>query len=125
MRCAWSRPTTQGGKACLATTLDFGKSGYFAYDGPLLPVDELLQKLNNVGCDPGVKNNFDQEKERSQHAHPPSSANPILIDPLDKLHEIFITKDATVQDLVEALKPMKEDVDLIQNMTIGQCNNPL
>jgi len=26
---------------------------------------------------------------------------------------------------VEALRPMKEDVDLIQNMTIGQHNNPL
>ena len=41
------------------------------------------------------------------------------------LCEIFVTRDATVQDLVEALRPMKEDVDLIQNMTIGQRNNPL
>ena len=128
MRCAWSRPTTQGGKACLATTLDFGKSsskGYFAYDGPLLPVDELLQKLDNAGCDPGVKHYFDQEKERSQHSHSPSSANPVLIDPLDKLREVFATRDVTVQDLVDALKPTKEDVDLIQSMTIGQRNNPL
>ena len=90
MRCAWSRPA-QGGKACLATTMDFGKSssdGYFPYDGP---VDELLQKLDNAGCDPGVKHYIDEEREKSQHAHPTSSDNPVLIDPLDKLCEIFAT----------------------------------
>ena len=94
-----SRPTAPGGKACLATNLDFGKSsstGYFTYDGPVMPVDELLQKLDNADCDPGIKHYFLQERERSQHTHPPSSANPVLIDPLDKLHEISATQDATV-----------------------------
>ena len=127
MQCAWSRPA-QGGKACLATTLDFGKSsvnGYFAYDGPVLQVDDLLQSLDSAGLDPGVKHYFDQERERSQHAHPPSSANPVLIDPLDKLREVSAMRDVTVQDLVEALRPTKEDVQLIQNMSVGQRNNPL
>ena len=127
MRCAWSRPA-QGGKACLAATLDFGRSsssGYFAYDGPVLPVDDLLQKLDDAGCDSGVKQYFDQERERGQHTHPPSSANPVLIDPLDKLCEISASRDVTVQDLVEALRPTKEDVELIQSMSIGQRNNPI
>ena len=81
MQCAWSRPA-QGGKACLATTLDFGKSsvnGYFAYDGPMLQVDDLLQRLDSAGLGTGVKHYFDQERERSQHAHPSSSANPVLM----------------------------------------------
>ena len=128
MKCAWSRPATQGGKACLATSLDFEKSplnGYFAYDGPVLPVDDLLQKMDNAGCDPGVKHYFDHEREKSQDAHPPASANPVLIDPLDKLLEISGTQDVTVQDLVESLRPTKEDVDLIQTMNVGQRNNPL
>ena len=120
MQYAWSRPA-QGGKVSLATTLDFGKSsvnGYFAYDGPVLQVDDLLQSLDSAGLDPGVKHYFDQERERSQHAHPPSSANPVLIDPLDKLREVSAMRDVTVQDLVEALRPTKEDVQLIQNMSI-------
>lgn len=81
----------QGGKAFLATTLDFGKSsanGYFAYNGPMLQVDDLLQRLDSAGLDPGVKHYFDQERERNQHAYTPSSANPVLIDPLDKLREL-------------------------------------
>jgi len=57
----------------------------------LLMMDQcyLLQKVDNAGCDPGVKHYFDQEKERNQHA------NPVLIDPLDKLHEMFTI---TIQD---------------------------
>lgn len=75
----------------MATTLDFGKSsanGYFVYNGPMLKVDDLLQRLDTAWLDPGVKHCFGQERERNQHAHPPSSANPILIDPLGKLHEV-------------------------------------
>ena len=60
-----------------------------------------------------------KERERSQHAHPPSSDNPILIDPLDKLREVSAMRDVTMQDLVKTLKPTKEDVLLIQNMSIG------
>ena len=49
----------------------------------------------------------------------------MLTDPLDKLSEIATTRDVTVYDLVNALQPTEEEVQLIQEMTIGQHNNPL
>jgi len=39
--------------------------------------------------------------------------NLVLIDPLNKLREIFATRDVNAQDLVEALRSTKEDVDLM------------
>ena len=127
MRCAWSRPA-QGGKPSLATDLDFGRSsldGYVAYTGPVLQVDDLLQQLESVGCDVGVQHYFNQEAERCQQAVPPSSSNPVLIDPFDKLCKTAATRDVTVNDLVQALKPTAEEVQLIQSMSVGQRNNPL
>ena len=49
----------------------------------------------------------------------------MLIDPLDKLSEIFTVREVTVDDLVDALKPTSEEVQLIQEMSVGQRNNPL
>ena len=89
-----------------------------------MPKESLLQKLDNAGFDPGVKHYFDQERETNRHAHPPSSANPLLIDLFDKLWEISSSRDVTVEDLVESLRPT-QDVDLIQNMSVGQRNNSL
>ena len=46
--------------------------------------------------------------------------NPVLIDPLDKLCDIVSVRDVTVDDLVQALKPTAEEVELIQVMSVGQ-----
>ena len=127
VRCAWSRPS-QGGKPSFSADLDFGKSsstGYFTYTGSLVPVDDLIQGLEDAGCDAGICHYFSQESEKQQQAYPPPSSNPVLIDPLDKLCEICAARDVTVSDLVEALKPTAEDVQLIQSMSVGQRNNPL
>jgi len=48
-----------------------------------------------------------------------------LIDPLDKLTEIFASRDVTVDDLIDALQPTDEEVQLIQEMSVGQRKNPL
>ena len=127
VRCAWSRPT-QSGKPSFVVDLDFGKSsvdGYVAFTGPVVKVDDLLQQLESAGCDSGVQHYFKQEEERSLQSAPPPSANPVLIDPLDKLSDIASIRDVNVDDLVEALKPTAEEVELIQVMTIGQRHNPL
>ena len=127
VRCAWSRPS-QGGKPSFSADLDFGKSsstGYFPYTGALAPLDGLLQGLEDAGCDTGIQYYFTQESDRSQQAFPSPSANPALIDPLDKLCEICADREVNVRDLVESLKPTAEDVQLIQNMSVGQRNNPL
>ena len=122
MRCAWSRPA-QGGKPSLATDLDFERSsldGYVAYTGPVLQVDDLVQQLESVGSDVGVQHYFNQEVERCQQVVPPPSTNPVPIDPLDKLCETASTHDVIiVNDLVQALKPTAEEVNLIQSMSVG------
>ena len=127
MRCAWSRPT-QGGKPSFAVDLDFGRSsldGYITYTGPVLQVNDLLQHLESASCDPGVQHYFKQEEERCLQSVPPPSGNPVLIDPLDKLRDIVSVRDVTVDDLVQALKPTAEEVELIQAMSVGQRHNPL
>ena len=90
MRCAWSRPI-QGGKPSFASDLDFGKlsvAGCITYNGSVLEVNDLLQQLENTGCDTGIQHYFKQQEERSLQSVPPSSSNPVLIDPLDKMLEI-------------------------------------
>ena len=49
----------------------------------------------------------------------------MLIDPLEKPSEIFAVQDVTVDDLVDALQPTSEEVQLIQEMSVGQQNNSL
>jgi len=49
-------------------------------------------------------------------------SQPVLIDPLDKLSEIFAVREVTVDDLVDALKPTSEE---FQEMSVGQRNNTL
>ena len=49
----------------------------------------------------------------------------MLIDSFDKLLEIAATREVSVDDLVEALRPTTEEVELIQSMNVGQRNNPL
>jgi len=127
VRCAWSRPS-QGGKPSFSADLDFGKSsstGYFANTGTLVPVDNLIQGLKGACCDAGICHYFNQELEKNQQAFLSPSSNPVLIDPIDKLCEICADRDVTVSDLVEALRPTAEDVQLIQSMSVGQRNNPL
>jgi len=65
------------------------------------------------------------ESDRCQRVTSQLSDNPVQIDPLDKLSEIFAVRDITVDDLVEALKPTVEEVQLIQEMGVHQLNNPL
>ena len=48
-----------------------------------------------------------------------------MIDPLDKLSEIASSREVTTSDLIDALKPTDEEVCLIQEISIGQRNNPL
>jgi len=43
----------QSGKQSFITDLDFGKSsltGYVDYTGPVMQVEDLLQRLESVGC---------------------------------------------------------------------------
>jgi len=126
MRSAWSRPS-QGGKALLATDLDFGKAsmdGYVVYDGLVQPITgllELLEGTENVGALDFSR----QESQQRLHATPLPSCNPVLIDPLDKLAEIAASCEVNVCDLIDALQPTHEEVHLIQEMSIGQRNNPL
>ena len=49
----------------------------------------------------------------------------MLIDTLDKLCDIASSQDVTADDLVQALKPTAEEVELIQAMSVGQRQNPL
>ena len=93
--------------------------------GLYLEVNDLLHQLESTGCDTGAQDYFKQEGERSVQSVPPPSANPVLIDPLDKLRDVASTRDVTVDDLVEALKPTAEEVELIQAMSVGQRHNPL
>ena len=63
MQCAWSRPT-EGGKQSFVTDLDFGQlslTGYVEYTGPVMQVEDLLQRLESAGCDVGVQQYFNQE----------------------------------------------------------------
>jgi len=53
------------------------------------------------------------ESEQSQCAASHLSENPVLIDPLDKLSEIFALRDFTVDDLIHALQL------IIQEMSVG------
>ena len=46
-------------------------------------------------------------------------------DPIDKLAAICLSRDPTVDDLVDALNVNSEEAELIQLKTIGQRNNPL
>ena len=87
--------------------------------------NDLLHQLESAGCDTAAQHYFKQEEDRSLQSVPPPSANPVLIDPLDKLCDIASTRDVTVDDLVEALKLTAEEVELIQAMSIGQRHNPL
>ena len=91
----------------------------------MVSLDELIQGLDDAGCDAGICHYFNQESEKNQQAFPSPSSNPVLIDPLDKLCEICANRDVNVSDLVEALRPTAEDVQLIQSMSVGQRNNPL
>ena len=50
----------------------------------------------------------------------PSQVIILLIDPLDKLSEIFAVQDVTVDNLVDALQPTSEELQLIQEMSVGQ-----
>ena len=88
-------------------------------------MDDLIQGLEDAGCDAGICHYFNQESLKNLQTFPSSSSNPVLIDPLDKLCEICADRDVNVSDLVEALKPTAEDVQLIQSMSVGQRNNPL
>ena len=126
VRCAWSRPSQ--GKASFIADLDFGKAssdGYASYDGPVQPIDGLVELLQGTGCDVGVLDFIKLESEHAQRATSHLGENPVLIDLLDKILEIFATCDVTVDDLIQALKPTEEDVQLIQEMSVGQRNNPL
>ena len=49
----------------------------------------------------------------------------MLIDPLNKVLDIAATREVSVDDLVEALRPTAEEVELIQSMSVGQRHNPL
>ena len=71
----------------------------------------------------GVQHYFNQEAERSSQSVLPASNNPVLIDPIDKLCDLAATRDISVDDLVQALTPTKEEVELIQCMSIGHRNN--
>ena len=120
--------TYSGGTQCLVTDLDFGQSsltGYVEYTGPVMQVEDLLQQLENAGCDVGVQHYFNQEAERSSQSVLPASNNPVLIDPIYKMCDLAATRDISVDDLVQALTQTKEEVELIQCMSIGQRNNPL
>ena len=126
VRCAWSRPSQ--GKASFVADLDFGKAsshGYIPYNGPVQPVDGLLELLEGTDCSVGILDFMKMESERSQHAISHLGENPVLIDPLDKLSEILAVRDVTIDDLIHALEPTDEEVQLIQEMSVGQCNNPL
>ena len=114
--------------ASLAVDLDFGKSsvvGYVEYTGPVLEVNDLLHQLESTGCDTGAQHYFKEEQDRSLQSVPPPSSNPVLIDPLDKLLDVASTRNVSVDDLVEALRPTAEEVELIQTMSVGQRHNPL
>ena len=95
------------------------------YTGPVLEVNDLLYQLESAGCDTGAQDYFKHEEDRSVQSVPPPSANPVLINPLDKLCDIVSIRDVAVDDLVEALKPTAEEVELTQVMSIGQRHNPL
>ena len=99
--------------------------GYVTYTGPVLEVNDLLQQLESTGCDTGVQHYFKEEENRSLQSAPQPSSNPVLIDPLDKLRDIISTREVFVDDLVEALRPTVEEVELIQAMSVGQRHNPL
>jgi len=86
VRCAWSRPSQ--GKASFIVDLDFGKAssdGYASYDGPVQPIDGLVELLQGTGCDVGVLDFVKLESEHAQRATSHLSENPVLIDPLDKI----------------------------------------
>ena len=95
-------------------------SGYVTYTGLVLQVNNLLQHLESASRDPGVQHYFKHEEERCLQSVPPPSGNPVLIDPLDKLRDIVSVRDVIVDDLVQALKPTAEEVELIQAMSVGQ-----
>ena len=108
--------------------MDFGQSsltGYVEYTGPVMQVEDLLQQLESAGCDVGVQQYFNQEVERCSQSVLPASNNPVLVDPIDKLCDLAATREISVDDLVQALKPTAEEVELVQCMSIGQRNNPL
>ena len=66
-----------------------------------------------------------KQEERCLKSVPPPSGNPVLIDLFDKLCDIVSIRDFTVDDLVQALKPTAEEVELIQAMGVGQQHNSL
>lgn len=108
--------------------LDFGKAsshGYIPYDGPVQPVDGLLELLEGTDCSVGILDFMKMESERSQHAISHLGENPVLIDPVDKLSEMLAVRDVTIDDLIHTLEPTDEEVQLIQEMSVRQRNNPV
>ena len=55
--------------------------GYTAYNGPVQPVDGLLDLLQDSKHDVGILESHQQEPELCECAVPPHSCNPVLIDP--------------------------------------------
>ena len=127
VRCAWSRPSV-GGSASLTKDLDFGQAsleGYFPYSGPKPNLCSLLEDLDAAGSKPGIIDYLQGEQERVAMASDPVTHKTILKDAVDKLSAIAVSRDPTVDDLVQSLSMTDEEAELIQIMTIGQRNNPL
>ena len=128
IKCAWSRPAT-GSKATFSRELDFGvasQEGYFPYNGPKPPITTLLDSLSEAGCEPAIADFLDNEQQRESMSHAKADAHShVMQDPIDKLAAISLSRDPTVDDLVDALKVNSEEAELIQLKTIGQRSNPL
>ena len=81
--------------------------------------------MDAAGSKPGIIDYLQGEQERVAMASDPVTHKTILKDPVDKLSAIAVSRDPTVDDLVQSLSMTDEEAELIQIMTIGQRNNPL
>ena len=127
VRCAWPRPSV-GGSASLAKDLDFGQAsfeGYFPYSGPNPELCTLLEYLDAAGSKPGIIDYLKRKKERVAMASDPVTHKKILQDPVDKLKVLAVSRDPTVDELIQSLRITGEEAELILIITIGQRNIPL
>ncbi len=78
-----------------------------------------------LGSKRAIIDHLKGEKERVAAASNKVSQKQILQNPVDKLNSIAVSRDLTVDDLIQSLNVTSEQAELIQIVTIGQRNNPL
>ena len=85
----------------------------FAVQPPHFLNDFSAPDLDAAGSKPGIIDYLQGEQERVAMASDPVTHKTILKDPVDRLSAIAVSRDPTVDDLVQSLSITDEEAELI------------